>query len=289
VTTLGFLGLGAMGGPMVRNLIRGGHGVVAFDPSFERLAAAARDGAAAAGGADDVVDRADAVLTSLPSSEAWVRLADETLVPGARAGQLFVDLGTVAPPETRRVAAALAAKGAALVDAPVSGGPRGAAEGSLYVFVGGEEEAVRRAWPILEVLGGHVRRCGPPGAGQIAKGVNQLAMGLGAAAYLEAVAFGVLAGLDAEAIGEAVGGPDGWRHHLAHTAERVARGRGNEIGVKFRELPYFLHEAAERGFELPLTEALHRLLEPADRVVVDDNRPAPAYFHELLRRRRGGG
>jgi 3-hydroxyisobutyrate dehydrogenase-like beta-hydroxyacid dehydrogenase len=283
---LRFLGLGAMGRPMVSNLVRAGYGVVAFDPSFDRLAAAARDGAAAAGDADDVVDRADVVLTSLPSSEAWAQLADQTLLPGARAGQLFVDLGTAAPPETRRVAAALAAKGAALVDAAVSGGPRGAADGSLYVFVGGDEAAVGRAWPILEVLGEHVRRCGGPGAGQIRKGVNQLAMGLGAAAYLEAVAFGVLAGLDAATVGEAVGGPDGWRLEVARAAERIAQGRGNEIGVKFRELPYFLHEAAERGFELPLTEALFGLLDPAARVVVDDNRPAPAYFHELLRRQK---
>ncbi len=287
--TLGMIGLGAMGGPMARNLAAGGYRVLGFDTSAERLRASAAAGVEPERGLDTVVGRCDAVLTSLPSSEALVQVAEEHFLPRARPGQLFVDLGTVTPPETRRLAAALRERGADLVDAPVSGGPGGADARTLFMFVGGEVAAVQRAWPILAALAGdgRITHCGPSGSGQIAKGVNQLAMGLGAAAYLEAVAFGVLAGLDPAALGEAVGGDAGWRAMVAQTARRISEGKGDEIGVKFRELPYFLREAREAGFALPLTEVLYAFCDRGPRVVVDDNRPAPSFFHELVARRAG--
>ena len=285
--TLGFIGLGAMGGRMARHLLRAGYRVVAFDLDAERLTAAVSTGAAAAGGVTQVVQQSDVVLTSLPSSESFVRVAEAAFLPHARRGQVFIDLGTVTPPETRRLAAALAASGAALVDAPVSGGPSGAEHGTLLMFAGGDREAVERCRPILEALagGGRITYCGPSGCGQVVKGVNQLAMGLGAAAYLEAVAFGVLAGVDPAVIGAAVGGESGWRAQVARTAERIASGTGDEIGVKFRELPYFLREAHEQGFTLPLAERLYAFCDRGERVVIDDHRPAPSYFHELMKRR----
>lgn len=284
-TTLGLIGLGAMGRPIAANLVRAGHRVLGHDLSAERLSAAAAEGVELAASAEALVDAAEVVLTSLPSSDAFVRCVEDLLLPRIRADQLVVDLGTVTPPETRRLAAAFRAKGADLVDAPLSGGPRGAERGDLHVFVGGENEPVRRAWPLLEVIGGRITHCGPPGAGQVVKGVNQLAMGLGAAAYVEAVAFGVLGGVDPAVVARAIGGEGDFRGPLGRIAERIARGEGEGIGVKFRELPYFLREAAEAGFELPLTETLHRFCEPGERVVVDDNRPAPSFLHELLRQR----
>jgi 3-hydroxyisobutyrate dehydrogenase-like beta-hydroxyacid dehydrogenase len=298
--TLGFIGLGAMGGPFARNLVRADYRVLGCDLDAGRLADAARGGVEpvegagrGGGGATDrragveaVVDGAGVVLTSLPSSEAWAELAHAVLVPRARPGQLFVDLGTVAPPETRRVAALLAARGAALLDAPLSGGPGGAARGACYVFAGGPREAFERARPVLEVLGGgpgggRLTYCGPSGSGQVAKGVNQLAMGLGAAAYLEAVMFGVNAGVAPEVLAAAVGDATGWRAMVTGTAQRIAAGEGTEIGVKFRELPYFLQEARERGFALPLTERLYAVCDQGERVTVDDNRPAPSFYREL--------
>ncbi len=289
-TTLGFIGLGAMGGHFARNLVRAGYRVLGFDLSPARLAECEAGGVDPLTAAEAAVDGAEVVLTSMPSPEAWVQLAHTVLIPRARRGQLFVDVGTVAPLETRRAAAQLAEAGAALVDAPLSGGPRGAETGSCYVFAGGTPDAFTRARPILEHFGGgagggRLTHCGPVGSGQVAKGVNQLAMGLGAAAYLEAVAFGVNAGVDPETIAAAVGDDSGWRAMVASTARRIASGRGEEIGVKFRELPYFLHEAREAGFDLPLTEALYALCDKGERVTIDDNRPAPSFFTELTRTR----
>ena len=281
---IGFIGVGAMGGPMARRLLAAGLSVCAFDTDAERLAACAESGVQLASDAAEVVARGEIVLLSLPSSEVFVRVAEQTLLPNARPGQIFVDCGTTTPTETRRLAQRLAERDAFLVDAPVSGGANGAERGVLRTFVGGDPEAVARVRPILETIGGAegLTACGPSGAGQIVKGVNQLAMGLGAAAYLEAVAFGVRAGVDPAIIDQAVGG-DGehWRAIVRQTAQAVADGRGARIGVKFRELPYYLHAARELGFDLPLTDALYAFCDRGERVVTDDNRPAPSFWHEL--------
>jgi 3-hydroxyisobutyrate dehydrogenase-like beta-hydroxyacid dehydrogenase len=283
---LGFLGLGAMGGPMVRNLLRTGYAVRAFDTDPERLARCVADGASGVVDAAGTVRDAAVLLTSLPSSDAFVHVAGEILLPHAEAGQVFIDLGTTTPPETRRLAALFAAKGAVLLDVPVSGGPGGVETRTLRMFAGGEPAILERCRPILEALGGpnFLTYCGPSGAGQVVKGVNQLAMGLGAAAYLEAVAFGVRAGVDAAVIGTAVGGLEGWRGQLGGIARRIVEEQGKEVGVKFRELPYFLREAAEQGFELPLTQVLYAFCAAGEPIVVEDNRPAPSFWHELLLR-----
>lgn len=279
---LGFLGLGAMGQPMVRNLVNAGYTVNVYDVRSERIDASVAAGAVAAPDAATVVAQSDVVLTSLPSSESFVELAESHLLPGARAGQVFVDLGTVTPPETRRLAVEFASRGAALLDAPVSGGPKGASDGTLYIFVGGDETVACQCWSIFEVLGNHVTYCGPSGAGQVAKGVNQLTMGLRAAAYLEAIAFGVRGGLDPALIATAVGGAGDLRGPLRQIAERIAQGAGEHVGVKFRELPYYLREAEESGFKLPLTETLYAFCDAGERVVIDDSRPAPSFWHELV-------
>ena len=286
--SLGFIGVGAMGGPMARHLLRAGYPLRAFDTDGERLAACVDAGATGIHSAAEAVEGSDIVLTSLPSSDAFVGAAEGTLLPRAREGQVFIDFGTVTPPETRRLAALFARRGAVLIDAPVSGGPAGAEKAELRMFVGGDAAAVERCRPILETVGGSegLTYCGPSGAGQVVKGVNQLAMGLGAAAYLEAVAFGVLAGVDAEIIGRAVGGAEGWRAMVARTADAAQQGRANGIGVKFRELPYFLREAREQDFLLPLTQVLYEFCDAGERVVIDDNRSAPSFWHQLTQKNR---
>ncbi|MFW6162938.1 MAG: NAD(P)-dependent oxidoreductase [Planctomycetota bacterium] len=287
--TLGFIGLGAMGGPMAANLLAAGYPLTAFDIAADRLDAAVEAGAARGESAAAVVARGEIVLTSLRSSAVWVEVAEGELIPNAREGQVFIDLGTVAPPATRRLAAAFAAKGASLLDVPVSGGPGGSASGTLRMFAGGHRAVYDRCWPLLEVLGDPERivYMGPSGAGQVAKGVNQLAMGLADAAYLEALAFGVRAGIDPEALAQAVGGDEGWRGHFARLAKRVARGEGESCYVKFPELPYFLAEAAERGQPMPLMEALHIFCSAVEPYSHDNmRRPTVALWRELMTRER---
>ena len=234
---IGFIGLGTMGGPMARNLLKAGYPLTAYDLRPEPLAASTAVGATAVESAAEVVRRSEVVMTSLPASAVFVQVAETELLPNARSGQAFIDLGTTEAAETRRLAAALAQKGAALIDAPVSGGGGGAKAGALRIFMGGDEPVAQRCRPILAVLGDPERvvYCGPSGSGQVVKGVNQLAMGLGAAAYLEAMAFGVRAGADPAAIAQAVGDSTGWRGYFATIAQRAIAGTAEGGFVKFWE------------------------------------------------------
>ena len=140
---------------------------------------------------------------------------------------------------------------------------------------------------IFLVLGDpdYVVYCGPSGAGQVVKGVNQLAMGLGAAAYLEAMAYGVRGGADPAAIAQAVGGPDGWRGYFGHLAARALDGSAAEVWVKFPELPYFLSEAEDHHYSAPLTKALFEFLDAGPRDWADNmNRPTVSFWNQLLTR-----
>lgn len=282
---LGFIGLGAMGGAMTANLARAGYTVHAYDLDAECLAAAQDAGAQPAAAISRLIAAAQIILTSLPSSDAFVQVAEKELLPHVQAGQTIIDVGTVTPPETRRLATAFAQKGVALIDAPVSGGPGGAQDARLYMFVGGAPEAVETVRPILETIAGNERMtyCGAAGCGQVVKGVNQLMMGLVEAAHLEAIAFGVNAGVAPEIIAQAIGNEGRLRAGFNHTAQRVAQAAGNQVGVKFRELPYFLNEAQHATFPLPLTAVLHAFCDGGPRIVVDDNRPAPSFWHELTK------
>jgi 2-hydroxy-3-oxopropionate reductase len=284
---LGFIGLGAMGGAMTANLVCAGYTVNAYDTDGERLTAAQTTGAQPTADIPALVAAADVILTSLPSSDAFVRVAEQEVLPHARAGQIVIDVGTVTPPETRRLAQRFAVKGISLIDAPVSGGPTGAQNAQLYMFVGGPLHAVEQVRPILEAIAGHQRitYCGPAGNGQVVKGVNQLMMGLVDAALLEAIAFGVNSGVPPEVVAQAIGAEGRYRADFSRTAQRIAEGNGEQIGVKFRELPYFLHEAATQGFPLPLTATLHAFCDMGERNVIDDNRPAPSFWHELTQRK----
>jgi 3-hydroxyisobutyrate dehydrogenase-like beta-hydroxyacid dehydrogenase len=285
---LGFIGLGAMGGRMARNLCRADYSVLGYDLDQVRVRECAETGVVEASGPVQIATECDIVLTSVRSSEAWVALMEEHLVPRARGGQTFVDLGTVAPPQTRRVGAALAGKGAALVDAPVSGGPGGAETGTLRIFVGGDAEVFERVRPILEVLGDSARivHCGPCGAGQVVKGCNQVAMGVADAAYMEALSFGVAQGIDPQAIIQGVGGDEGWRGHFAALATRIAAGHEDGRETKYPELPYYLEESNEQGLEMPLMRALYRygLGFPNDKLDCM-GRPTIAFWPAVLRRR----
>ena len=282
---LGFIGLGEMGGGMALNLARAGYAMTVFDLVAAKLGACVAAGAVAGESAREVVERSDVVLTSLRSSAVFVAVADADLVPNARAEQVFIDLGTTEAPEARRIAAALAGKDAALLDAPVSGGGAGAAAGTLHIFVGGDRDVYERCRPIFEVLGDprHVAWCGPSGCGQAVKGVNQLAMGLVDAAYMEAVAFGVRCGADPDAVIASVGGDEGWRKRVAQAARRAKDGSADEVLVKLPELPYFLHEARDRGFAMPLTDALFAFCDAAPRDRTDNmGRPTVSFWRRLM-------
>ena len=286
LSTIGFIGLGNMGGRMAKNLHDAGYPLIGYDIDAAKCEALAATGATAGKNTTEVVKGSDVIMTSLRSSDIFCSVAEQHFIPNAREGHVFVDLGTTEVEKTRELATALAEKGATLIDAPVSGGPHRSETGTLRIFVGGDAAVVEKYRPILEILGEpkYVVYCGSSGAGQIVKGVNQLAMGLADAAFMEAMAFGVCAGVDPTAIREAVGMGDGWRGHFDRIAKRIIDGEGKTLVVKYPELPYFLAAAEAAGFEIPLTEALYEFCRNENYEMFDNmNRPSRSFWRTLLK------
>ncbi len=193
---IGFIGLGNMGGPMVRNLLKAGHAVAAFDLSAARLDQAAKDGAARARSAAEAAGGRDAVITMLPAG-AQVRAVYTGEVIGAVSpGTLLVDCSTVDVASARAVGAAAGAAGLDMLDAPVSGGVAGAEAGTLTFMVGGSAGAFARAEPVLKTMGKTVVHAGAIGAGQAAKICNNMILGISMIAVSEGFALGEKLGLD---------------------------------------------------------------------------------------------
>ena len=193
---IGFIGLGNMGGPMVRNLLKAGHAVAAFDLSAARLDQAAKDAAALARSAAEAAGGRDAVITMLPAG-AQVRAVYTGEVIGAVSpGTLLVDCSTVDVASARAVGAAAGAAGLDMLDAPVSGGVAGAEAGTLTFMVGGSAGAFARAEPVLKTMGKTVVHAGAIGAGQAAKICNNMILGISMIAVSEGFALGEKLGLD---------------------------------------------------------------------------------------------
>jgi 3-hydroxyisobutyrate dehydrogenase-like beta-hydroxyacid dehydrogenase len=289
VPMIGFIGVGPMGGKMVRWLLEAGYPVLVSDLDQERLAAKVKEGALAAQNNVEVVKRCDIVMTSLPLSEVWVKVAENDFLPNARPGQIFMDMGTVTPPETRRLYTEFGKQGAHLIDSPVSNGG-GGPDSKLFIFVAGDKDVVDRVWPIYEVMGvpEHIVYCGPSGNGQIVKGVNQLNIGLVQAAILETLAFGVRAGIEPEVILKAIGeenkpGSRGGGLFWS-ICQKATRGQAEGVVVKHGQLLHYIKEAHEKGFALPLTETLFNFLKDSPETIKDANRMSPSFWHELLNR-----
>ncbi|HLB79463.1 MAG TPA: 3-hydroxyisobutyrate dehydrogenase [Dongiaceae bacterium] len=198
MTDIGFIGLGNMGGPMLRNLLQAGHKAKVYDLSDAALDAARAAGAEAAAGLNEAARGVATVVTMLPAG-AQVRevyLGSGGVVATAAPGTLLIDCSTIDVATSQEVAAAAAAKGLDMLDAPVSGGVAGAAAATLTFMVGGSEAGFRRAEPILRTMGKAVVHAGPAGHGQAAKICNNLMLGIQMISVAEAFALGERLGLN---------------------------------------------------------------------------------------------
>lgn len=200
MTSIAFIGLGNMGGPMAANLVKAGHAVAAFDLSAEARARAAGAGARGAADVADAVRGAEVVVSMLPAGRhVETAYTDEGGVfDHAAEGALFIDSSTIDVATARRVIAKAAARGFAMVDAPVSGGVGAATAGALTFMAGGEGAAFERARPILAAMGRNIFHAGPAGNGQVAKIANNMLLGATMIATCEAFNLAEKLGLDAQ-------------------------------------------------------------------------------------------
>ncbi|KRW59419.1 3-hydroxyisobutyrate dehydrogenase [Pseudomonas sp. TTU2014-080ASC] len=204
MTHIAFIGLGHMGLPMARNLLKAGFAVKAFDLQQNAVEQLAAEGATAASSAEDAAQGARAVISMLPASRhvEGLYLGDHGLLSKLPAGTLVLECSTIAPDAARRVHAAARERGIELLDAPVSGGTGGAAAGTLTFMIGGAASTLEKARSLFEAMGKNIFHAGPEGAGQVAKVCNNQVLAVQMIATAEAMAMGVANGLDPAVLAE---------------------------------------------------------------------------------------
>jgi 3-hydroxyisobutyrate dehydrogenase-like beta-hydroxyacid dehydrogenase len=291
---VGFVGLGKMGRPMAERLLAAGFETLVFNRSRAAVEALAAKGARPAGSATEVAERADVVLTALPTPESVEQVYRE-LFQRSRPGQIYADHSTVSVDQSRRCAALARERGADFLDAPVSGGPAGAQGGTLTVMVGGDQAAFDRALPVFRAFGKNIKLCGPAGAGQVVKLINQLLVGVHTAAIAEAAVLGAKLGADPRVVLEVIGTSFGGSTMMTRNLPRfISRDFGpatsvtlllKDLGLihdeaKAANVPLLLGglaeqrflEARARGMGENDMAALVRLWEEAAGVTVDKPR-----------------
>jgi 3-hydroxyisobutyrate dehydrogenase len=261
---IGFIGLGIMGKPMARNLLKAGYPLTVWNRSQPAIEELVGDGASPGSSPEDVAHQSDVIITIVTDSPdvEKVALGPNGIIEGGRPGLVHIDMSTISPAVTRRIASRLAEKGVEMLDAPVSGGDTGAQAGTLSIMVGGKEETFQRCRPIFEVLGRTIVHCGPNGAGQTVKLCNQIVVALNNLAMCEALVFATKAGVDTRRMLEAVGAGAASSWALLNLAPRVlARDfrPGFKVAHQQKDLRLALETAEQQAVPLPGTSLVHQL------------------------------
>jgi 2-hydroxy-3-oxopropionate reductase len=263
---IGFIGLGIMGKPMARNLIKSGYSLVVHNRSRASVDELAAEGASTASSSREVTERADVVITMLPDSPdvEQVVFGPTGVAEGMRAGMLHVDMSTISPATARRVHEAMRERGVLCLDAPVSGGEIGAKEGSLSIMVGGEKTAFDRALPILQAMGKNIVHAGGPGAGQVTKACNQMVVGLTIQAVSEALTLARKAGVDPARVRDALLGGFAQSRILDVHGKRILE-RSFQPGFRIRlhrkDLGIALQTGREMGVSLFATAQAAEMMD----------------------------
>lgn len=265
ITRVGFIGIGIMGAPMAANLLKAGFQVTVWNRTSVRADSLVAAGAVLAGSPREVAEVSEVTLSCVTNSPdvETVALGANGVIEGAPAGSVYIDCSTISPEVARRVAAALAAKGVSMLDAPVSGGDVGARAGTLAIMVGGEAATFERCLPVLEAMGKTVVHVGPSGAGQVVKLCNQVAGGLHLLAMAEAIALARAAGVAPEKMLEVVGAGAAGSWMLSNLAPRALRGDfapGFMVDLMQKDLGLVLETAAKEALPLPGTALVQQML-----------------------------
>jgi len=259
MATIGFIGLGIMGKPMSRNLMKAGYSLVVYSRSTETAKEFADAGVLIAGSPREVGENADTVITMLPNSPEVkeVVLGENGLIEGMRANAMLIDMTSMDPLVSREIAAKLAEKNIRMMDAPVSGGEPKAVEGTLSIMVGCREQDFDEFLPVLKAMGSSAVRCGEAGAGNVTKLANQIIVGANIAAVSEALVLAAKAGVDPGLVYQAIrGGLAGSTVLDAKAPMMLDRNftPGFRINLHIKDLDNVLNTAKGIATPTPLTE-----------------------------------
>ncbi|HTH42674.1 MAG TPA: 2-hydroxy-3-oxopropionate reductase [Terracidiphilus sp.] len=263
---IGFIGLGIMGKPMAKNLLKAGYELVVFDVVEAPLKEVVAAGAKAATSPSDVASQCEIIITMLPNSPHVRKaiLGKGGVIEGVKSGSIVVDMSSIAPLASREVAAELAAKGVEMLDAPVSGGEPKAIDGTLAIMVGGKQEVFDKVKDILSKVGASAVLCGDIGAGNVTKLANQIIVALNIAAMSEALVLATKAGVDPEKVFDAIKGGLAGSTVLNAKAPMVLQGNykpGFRIELHIKDLQNALDTAHEISAPIPLTSQVMEMMQ----------------------------
>lgn len=257
--TVGFIGLGIMGKPMAKNLLKAGYPLVVYDISEAAVKEVCECGAKAAASSAEAAKAADKyIITMLPNSPHVKEVVSgkNGIAEGCRSGQVVIDMSSISPIASRELGAELAKLGVTMIDAPVSGGQEKAEKGTLAIMAGGDARVFEDARPILEKMGATVTLVGELGAGQITKLVNQMIVGINISAVAEGMALAKKAGVDPRRVFEAIRKGLAGSQCLEDKAPRMFEGRYNpgfRINLHIKDLWNVLETSRSIGSSAPLS------------------------------------
>jgi len=262
---IGFVGLGIMGRPMVRNLMKAGYSVTVYDIVADAVEELASEGATPATSSDEVASKTDTIITMLPDSADSERaiLGEGGVLAGSKKGSIIIDMSSIAPSMSQKIFQECASEGVEMLDAPVSGGEPGAINATLAIMVGGKQEIFDKCYDLLSVMGSNVVLTGDIGAGNITKLANQIIVAANIEALSEAMVLAQKAGVDPERVFNAIrGGLAGSTVMEAKAPMMLERNfkAGFRIRLHQKDLRNVLQTAQELNVPLPVTALLQQML-----------------------------
>ena len=262
---IGFVGLGIMGKPMARNLLKEGHVLTIHNRSRAAVDELSREGAQPMTSAKEVAERSDILITMLPDSPdvELVYGGEQGIFMGAKAGSLLIDMSTISPLVARKLAAEAEKRGCDMLDAPVSGGEAGAIGATLSIMIGGKASAVARAMPLFQTLGKNIVHVGDSGAGQVTKAANQMVVGTTIAIVGEALVLAKKAGVDPAKVRQALLGGFAQSKILeAHGQKMLERNfkPGFRIRLHEKDMKIALATGSEYGVPLMVTGVVAQMM-----------------------------
>lgn len=265
MTKIGFIGLGIMGKPMARNLMKAGFSLVVHNRSKEPVEELVKEGAEAAYSPKEVAQKAEVIITMVPDSPdvEKVILGENGVLEGAKAGTIVIDMSSISPIVSQKIAAEAEKKGVKMLDAPVSGGEAGAIKGTLAIMVGGDPEVFDQCQDIFKAMGKSIVRVGHIGAGGFTKLANQIIAAVNMEAIAEAFVLGVKAGVDPELIFQAIRGGLAGSNMMESRVPTVLERNfkpGFKLKLHLKDLNNALAAAKDLGVPLPVTSLVQQMM-----------------------------
>lgn len=285
---IGFIGLGIMGKPMSKNLLKAGYSLVVRDNSEDVMQELVEAGAVSAATPKEVAEQVDVLITMLPNSPhvKEVVLGENGVIEGAKAGMVVIDMSSIAPLASREIYTELEKKGVEMLDAPVSGGEPKAIDGTLSVMVGGKKEVFDRYYDVMKAMAGSVVYTGDIGAGNVTNLANQVIVALNIAAMSEALVLATKAGVDPELVYQAIRGGLAGSTVLDAKAPMVMDRNfkpGFRIDLHIKDLANALDTSHGVGAYLPLTASVMEMMQALkiDGHGVSDHSALARYYEKL--------